>query len=140
MKRVVISLKGNTNMMGTIIVCVVLAAVIGIAVYSVIRRIKYGSSCCGGKDPMPAKVKVKDKNKSHYPYVYLLKIDGMHCSGCVRKLENAFHSEDGLWATVSLEKKEVILRSKRELERKDAGKVVASAGFTMLAFDAGERG
>ena len=122
-------------MPGTIIICAVLAAVIGVAVYSTVKRIKYGSSCCGGKDPMPAKVKVKDKNKSHYPYTYTLKIDGMHCSGCVRKLENAFHSEEGLWVSVSLEKKEALLRSKTELERKTVGKIVSSAGFTLLAFD-----
>ena len=121
--------------MGTIIVSVVLAAVIGLSIYGTIRKIKYGSSCCGGKDPMPARVKVKDKNKSHYPYTYRLKIDGMHCSGCVRKLENAFHSEEGLWADVSLEKREVLLRSKSELESRAAGKIVASAGFTLLSFE-----
>ena len=121
--------------MGTIIVSVVLAAVIGLAIYGTIRKIKYGSSCCGGKDPMPARVKVKDKNKSHYPYTYRLKIDGMHCSGCVRKLENAFHSEEGLWADVSLEKREVLLRSKSELESRRAGKIVAGAGFTLLSFE-----
>lgn len=121
--------------MGTIIVSVVLVAVIGLAIYGTIRKIKYGSSCCGGKDPMPARVKVKDKNKSHYPYTYRLKIDGMHCSGCVRKLENAFHSEEGLWADVSLEKREVLLRSKSELESRKVGKIVAGAGFTMLSFE-----
>ncbi|MBR6094538.1 MAG: cation transporter [Lachnospiraceae bacterium] len=121
--------------MGTIIVSVVLAAVIGLAIYGTIRKIKYGSSCCGGKDPMPARVKVKDKNKSHYPYTYRLKIDGMHCSGCVRKLENAFHSEEGLWANVSLEKREVLLRSKSELESRRVGKIVAGAGFTLLSFE-----
>ena len=121
--------------MGTIIVCIVLALVIAFAVYSTIRKIKYGSSCCGGKDPMPAKIRVKDRNKSHYSHVYLLKIDGMHCSGCVRKLENAFHAQEGFWVSVNLEKKEAILRSKKELERKDAGKIVSSAGFTLLTFE-----
>ena len=122
-------------MQGTIIVVLVLAVVVGIAVYSTMKRIRFGSSCCGEKDPMPAKVKVKDRNKSHYPYVYQLKVDGMHCSGCVRKLENAFHTEEGMWAIVSLERKEVLLRSKKELERKDAGRVVSSSGFTMLSFE-----
>ena len=81
-------------MPGTIIVVALLVAVIGVAVFSTVKRIRYGSSCCGSKDPMPSKVKVKDKNKSHYPYAYLLKVDGMHCSGCVRRLENAFHKEE----------------------------------------------
>ena len=120
-------------MPGTLIVAILLVIVIGVAIFSTIRRINYGSSCCGEKDPMPAKIKVKDKNKSHYPYTYLIKVDGMHCSGCVRKLENAFHKEDGLWATVSLEKKEVLLRSKKELENRDMGRIVSSVGFTMLS-------
>ena len=120
-------------MPGTIIVAILLVVVIGIAIFSTIRRINYGSSCCGEKDPMPPKVKVKDKNKSHYPFSYRIKVDGMHCSGCVRKLENAFHKEDGMWATVSLERKEVLLRSKKELENRDMGRVVSSVGFTMLS-------
>ena len=109
-------------MPGTIIVVALLVAVIGVAVFSTVKRIRYGSSCCGSKDPMPSKVKVKDKNKSHYPYAYLLKVDGMHCSGCVRRLE----------------KKEVLLRSKKELQRQDAGRVVSSAGYTMLSFEESE--
>ncbi len=123
-------------MPGTIIVVLILVAVIGIAIFSTVKRIRYGSSCCGEKDPIQAKIKVKDKNKSHYPYVYQLKVDGMHCSGCVRKLENAFHSEEGMWAVVSLERKEVLLRSKRELENREMGRVVASSGFTMLSAEA----
>ena len=121
--------------MGTIIISVILAAVIGIAVFSTVKRIRYGSNCCGSKEPMPAKVKVKDKNAAHYPYTYRITVDGMHCSGCVRKLENAFHAQEGFWVSVNLEKKEAILRSKQELERKDAGKIVASAGFTLLTFE-----
>ena len=122
-------------MPGTIIVGVILLAVIGIAVYSTVKRIKYGSNCCGSKDPMPKKVKVKDKNKTHYPYAYRMKVDGMHCSGCVRNIENAFHKKDGMWATVSLENKEVFLRSKNETERKTASEIISSAGFTMLSFE-----
>ena len=122
-------------MPGTIMVAVLLAAVIGIAAFSTIKRIKYGSSCCGEKDSMPTKVKVKDKNKSHYPFSYRIKVDGMHCSGCVRKLENAFHKEEGMWAMVNLEKKEVLLLSKRKLEKREMGKIVSSVGFTMLSFE-----
>ena len=125
-------------MPGTVVVVILLIAVIGVAVYSIVKRIRYGSSCCGSKDPMPPKVKVKDKNKSHYPYNYLLKVDGMYCSGCVRRLENAFHKEDGMWVTISLEKKEVLLRSKKELQKQDAGRVVSSAGYTMLSFEESE--
>lgn len=125
-------------MPGTFIVAILLIAVIGIAIFSTIKRINYGSSCCGEKDPMPPRIKVKDKNKNHYPFAYRIKVDGMHCSGCVRKLENAFHKEDGMWATVSLEKKEVLLRSKKELENRDMGSIVSSVGFTMLSAESSD--
>ena len=48
---------------GTIAVIAILAVVVVLAVLGIIKRIKYGSSCCGEKDAAPAKVKVKDKNK-----------------------------------------------------------------------------
>ena len=123
-------------MPGTLIIGMVLAVVIGLAIYSTIKRIRYGSSCCGSKDPMPAKIKVKDRNKNHYPYTYRIRVDGMHCSGCVRKVENAFHKNEGMWVSVSLEKREVLLRSKRELENHDMGRIISAEGFTMLSAEA----
>ena len=91
--------------MGTLIVVLILIAVLVLAVLSVIRRVKYGSSCCGTHDAAPSKIKVRDKNASHYQYAYNISIDGMHCSHCVRRVENALNLQDGVWAKVSLEKK-----------------------------------
>ncbi|SDI98340.1 Copper chaperone CopZ [Lachnospiraceae bacterium G41] len=118
---------------GTIAVIAILAVLVVLAVLGIIKRIKYGSSCCGEKDAAPAKVKVKDKNKRNYPYSYVLDVDGMHCSGCVRKIENEFNSHDGFWAKANLEKKEVSLLSKTEIDEKTAAKIVSDAGFTMLS-------
>lgn len=118
---------------GTIIVTAILAVVIGFAFFGVLKRIKYGSSCCGEKDALPPRVKVKDKNKKNYPFRYLLSVDGMHCSGCVRKIENKFNTNDYMWAKANLEKKEVSLLSKTEIDEKTAAKIVSDAGFTMLS-------
>ena len=118
---------------GTIAVIAILAVVVVLAVLGIIKRIKYGSSCCGEKDALPAMVKVKDKNKKNYPFNYTLKVDGMHCSGCVRKIENEFNSHEGMWAKASVEKKEVSLLSKAPIDEKTAGMIVSKAGFTMLS-------
>ena len=118
---------------GTIAVITILIIVVVFAVFGLIKRIKYGSSCCGEKDSLPAKVKVKDKNKRNYPYSYVLDVDGMHCSGCVRKIENEFNSHEGMWAKASVEKKEVSLLSKAPIDEKTAGMIVSKAGFTMLS-------
>ena len=121
-------------MPGTIIVLIILFAVTAVAVISVVKRIKYGSSCCGERDATPSKIKVKDKNKNHYTNTYYLEVDGMHCSGCVRKIENEFNKNEGMWAKANLEYKQVKLLSKNTVDRNMASKIVSDAGFTMLSF------
>ena len=120
--------------MGNLIIILILLVIVALAVYSTIRRIRYGSSCCGERDAAPKKVKVTDRNKAHYLHEYVLKVDGMHCSNCARRVENALNSGEGRWATANIEKKEVILLSKSEENENEIGKIVASAGYTMLSF------
>ncbi|MCR4648368.1 MAG: heavy-metal-associated domain-containing protein [Lachnospiraceae bacterium] len=121
-------------MAGTIAVSIILIVVIIASIAGVVKRIKYGSSCCGEKDAAPSKIKVKDRNKSHYRYIYYLEVDGMHCSGCVRKIENEFNKNEGMWAKADLENKQVKLLSKNEVDRNLASKIVSDSGFTMLSY------
>ena len=118
--------------MGTLVICLILAVIVAFALNSVRRRIRYGSSCCGTHDPLPKKIRVSDKDASHYPYSYRLIVDGMHCSNCVRHVENALNAKDGVWATVNLADKSVLLRSKAPLDEKDISRTVAGEGYTVL--------
>ena len=118
--------------MGTIIVIFVLAIIVLCAIFSIRKRIKYGSSCCGTHDAAPAKIRVRDKNKAHYPYTYTLTVDGMHCSNCARRVENALNSKDGVWAKVNLENKSVLVRSKNPLEIADLSKNISDIGYTVI--------
>ncbi len=119
--------------MGNVIITVVLIVIIALAVYSTIRRIRYGSSCCGERDPAEKKIKVADTNIQNYPYTYTLQIDGMHCANCARRIENALNRLEGRWATADVGKKEVLLRSKSEESESELGNIIASAGYTMLS-------
>lgn len=118
--------------MGTIIITLVLIAIIIFAIFSIIKRIKYGSACCGTHDAAPKKIRVKDKNKSHYPYSYTLTVDGMHCSNCARHVENALNTKEGVWATVKLENNTVLVRSKNPLEWDELSPVISKAGYTLI--------
>jgi len=118
--------------MGSILIIVALVLIILFAIKSVIHRIRHGSACCGERDAPQKKVKVKDKNKSHYPFQYILTVDGMHCSNCTRNVENALNSLDGIWATADLQDKEVIVLSKQIRENSELEKIVAQAGYTVL--------
>lgn len=122
--------------MGTIIVLLVLAIIVLCAILSIRKRIKYGSSCCGTHDAAPKKIKVKDKNKAHYPYTYTLTVDGMHCSNCARRVENALNSKHGVWASVKLENNTVLVRSKNPMKGEDFSTVITNAGYTLIEFSA----
>ncbi len=118
--------------MGTTIVIFVLAIIVICAILSIRKRIKYGSACCGTRDAAPKKIKVKDKNKSHYPHTYTLTVDGMHCSNCARRVENALNSKEGLWASVKLENNTVLVRAKNPMGWEDFSTVITKAGYTLI--------
>ena len=118
--------------MGTFVVILVLAIIVLCAILSIRKRIKYGSACCGTRDAAPKKIKVKDKNKSHYPHTYTLIVDGMHCSNCARRVENALNSKEGVWASVKLEDNTVLVRSKNPMQWEDFSKTISDAGYTLI--------
>ena len=120
--------------MGTAVICIALAIIVALAVNSVKKRIQYGSSCCGTHDPLPKKIRITDRDASHYPYRYSLTVDGMHCSNCVRHVENALNSLPGVWATVNLAEKTVLVRSKGPLEEDGLSRAVSEAGYTLMDF------
>lgn len=62
---------------------------------------KLASGCCGAGGDTARKVKVADKNKAHYPYSATLTVDGMMCSACETRVENALNVLDGVWAKAS---------------------------------------
>ena len=118
--------------MGTIIVIFVLVIIVICAILIIRKRIKYGSSCCGTHDAAQKKIKVKDKNKAHYPYTYTLTVDGMHCSNCARRVENALNAKEGVWACVKLENNTVLVRSKNPMKWEDFSIVISKAGYTLI--------
>ncbi|MCR5687962.1 MAG: cation transporter [Lachnospiraceae bacterium] len=120
--------------MQNILVIAVLFVIVGIAVYGTVKRIRYGSSCCGTRDAAEKKVKVSDRNRANYPYTYVLAVDGMHCSNCARRIENAFNKTGGRWAVADVGKKEVTLLSKHEESEAELINITAQAGYTMLSF------
>ena len=118
--------------MGTAIVIFVLAIIVLCAILSVRKRIKYGSACCGTHDAAPSKIRVRDKNKAHYPFTCTLTVDGMHCSNCARRVENALNSKEGIWAKVNLENKTVLVRSKNQLKWEDLSPIISAEGYSLI--------
>lgn len=85
------------------IIYVVAILLIGYAVYGTVQRVrgKAKSTCCGSSAPVKSN-KIKDRNEEHYPFKYHLGIEGMSCSNCAARVENALNSDDDIWARVNL--------------------------------------
>ena len=109
--------------------------ILAFAVYGIVKRIKFGSSCCGTKAEPDKRIKVRDKNKAHYPHCYVLHIEGMRCEGCALRIENAFHQTEGRWAKADVKRKEVKLLSKQDESEKDLLAVIEGAGYRMVSCD-----
>ena len=126
------SLEGDK--VGNIIVYIILIAVIAMAVYGTVKRIRHGSSCCGEREAAPKKIRVSDRNKKNYPYIYELKVDGMHCSNCARRIENGFNANDGMWATADISQKTVRLLTKEPVEESTCRQITSDSGYTLISF------
>ncbi|MCR4940432.1 MAG: heavy-metal-associated domain-containing protein [Treponemataceae bacterium] len=118
-------------MQSTIIISAILLLIIFFAIRSAVNRARHGSACCGTRDAPEKKVKVNDKNKANYPFSCTVYIDGMHCSNCSRHVENAFNSQEGLWAKVNLEKKCAFVLSKKAIDSENMKEIVRNAGYTV---------
>lgn len=119
--------------MENIVIIAVLALVISVSICGIVKRIRYGSSCCGTREPADKKILVRDRNRANYPNRYTLSVDGMHCSNCARRIENAFNKTEGRWARADVGRKEVVLFSKLDETENGLSEIVASSGYTMLS-------
>ncbi len=113
--------------MSTAIICGILLVLCFIGVRSSVKRIAHG--CCGSGGDTVKKVKVQDRNLSHYPYSYEIGVDGMTCSNCKKRVENAFHEKEGFWANADLQKKSVQIYSKKEVTEDELRAIIRKAGY-----------
>lgn len=119
--------------MTSTIIAIVLVVIVFFAIRSIVHKIKFGGGCCGTHDAPAKKIKIKDKNKSHYPFTYTLLIDGMTCSVCARRVENALNALGDTWAAVNLSKNSASVLSKKEVSDDTFRTVIRETGYTVLS-------
>ncbi|MBR3307509.1 MAG: heavy-metal-associated domain-containing protein [Lachnospiraceae bacterium] len=118
--------------MTNVIIILTVAVLMGLGIRHIYRSVRYGSSCCGSGSAMDKKIRVSDRNKANYPFSYKLRVDGMVCAGCVRKVENALNSDGELWATVDADDKIVRVLAKREMKKDDFLELLKETPYTLL--------
>ena len=107
--------------MGTAIVIVIIVVICVFAIYSYGHKMRHGGGCCGSHEAAEKKVKVT------------LTIDGMTCSNCSRRVENALNSLDGIWAKVDLGERKADVRLKQAPDNDALRHAVQDVGYTVLS-------
>lgn len=115
--------KGKMSI-GTIIAMIISAAVFAACVFSFARRFSGKKSCCGTSVP-----KLKNKKLNRPIGKLTVKIDGMRCESCRRRVTAAINSIDGAAAKVSLEKSEAVVNFGRQLTDEELISAVETVGF-----------
>ena len=117
-------------------IIIILAGVllIAFALWQTIQRFrgKAKNSCCGSAEAVTVR-KVEDTDVSHYPYHYLLSIDGMMCSNCAKTVENTLNGMPGVWGRVNLGKKEADVLAKEPVESSSFAEALRKKSYTLTA-------
>ena len=117
-----------------VLIVIILAAVIGWAVYHTIQKSKKGGGCCGEHEETEKRVKVKDRNARNYPYTAELKIGGMTCDNCARRVENALNGMADTWATVRIDSSRALVRTKDIPDEEQIRETVRQAGYVVTEY------
>lgn len=112
--------------MGNVIIIAVLVIIVVYAVVSSRKHFKGEGGCCGGGG---GDIAVRKKLENPKIGEYIIHIEGMTCDNCRIRVENAINKLDGVYAKVSLKKKQAIVSYDREVDKKEIIKAVRAAGY-----------
>lgn len=100
-------------------------------------RGKSKSSCCGSAESVLPR-RVEDTDEDHYPFKYIVSIDGMKCSNCAVNVENAINASGDTWAHVNLGRHRAEVLSKKEKTEEDFVRALKGTAYEVTGFEQAE--
>lgn len=98
-------------------------------------RIRRGGGCgCeggGSSCAAPRRVRRRSADASRYPHSLELRVAGMHCEGCVRRVEDALGTLDGVAAEAKLPDA-VVVRGSRPIDAAACERALRAAGYEVV--------
>ncbi|MBR2539430.1 MAG: cation transporter [Mogibacterium sp.] len=118
------------------VIIIVAVLLIAYGVYATVQKArgKAKSSCCGTAEtvlPRP----VDDTDESHYPFRYNLAIDGMMCSNCASRVQNALNAGGDVWAKVNLGRHRAEVLAKSEKTEDDFARLLKKTDYKVVGFE-----
>ncbi|MCR5778605.1 MAG: heavy-metal-associated domain-containing protein [Lachnospiraceae bacterium] len=110
---------------------IILIALVCIVLFSVKHTISHflNGGCCGSGNDLvikPSKIK-------HVIGTKIIKIDGMHCSSCYRRVQNALNSIDGVNAKIDGKRQLATIKLGRDISDSTLEQAVSDIGYTVVS-------
>ena len=109
---------------------IILVVILFFAVKNAIPHFRGEGGCCGGsgKEKLikPAKLEEVIATK-------VVKIEGMRCENCHRRVQNALNSIDGVNAKVNGDKAEAVVKLGRDIDDNEIKKAVTDLGYKVTS-------
>lgn len=120
--------------MGNALIILILLVIGVFAVKNYAKNLAHG--CCGSGGDTVKKVRVRDRDPAHYPHCVRIAVEGMTCSHCQQRVENALNAEEGVWAQADWKAGSALVRMKTPVSEDILRKIITRAGYTVKAVQA----
>jgi len=111
---------------------VLLAAAIGWAAWRTARRLRRGGGCCGEHEGTVRRT--GGRRGGRYVHTAELKIGGMTCANCARRVENALNGLKDVRAAVRIDTRSARVRCAHEPDEAALREAVRQAGYVVTEY------
>ena len=116
----------------TIVIVVILAVILFFAVKNSIPHFRGEGGCCGGSGK--AKL-IKPAKLERIIATKVIKIEGMRCENCNRRVQNALNQLDGVNAKVYGDRAEAVVKLGRDIEDIELERAVTGLGYRVISIE-----
>ena len=116
----------------TIVIVVILAVILFFAVKNSIPHFRGEGGCCGGSGK---EKRIKPSKWERIIATKVIKIEGMRCENCNRRVQNALNQLDGVNAKVYGDRAEAVVKLGRDIEDIELEKAVTGLGYRVISIE-----
>ena len=116
----------------TIVIVVILAVILFFAVKNSIPHFRGEGGCCGGSGKEKL---IKPAKLERIIATKVIKIEGMRCENCNRRVQNALNQLDGVNAKVYGDRAEAVVKLGRDIEDIELEKAVSGLGYRVIRIE-----
>jgi len=116
----------------TIVIVVILAVILFFAVKNSIPHFRGEGGCCGGSGKEKL---IKPSKLERIIATKVIKIEGMRCENCNRRVQNALNQIDGVNAKVYGDRAEAVVKLGRDIEDIELERAVTGLGYRVISIE-----